>query len=188
MNLGWALRARWAVCSSTTLIDFRLDVQREFFCWDKRVMLPYQTNHSNGQKCLIDFVIWSEQFSCPECGAEINFLDEALDRDSKEVLSEFPCPECNAALTKKKMDRVFETSVDHSTGKPWRHIKYKPTEIHYKHSGKKFSKKPDGDDLKILSQVQSRAWPVNVPTNAFPISKMYHGSRIEVDPVVEAIF
>lgn len=139
----------------------------------------YETTHTNGQKCLIDFIIWSEQFSCPDCGGEINFLDEALDNDSNEVRAEFPCPDCNAILTKKRMERVFETTIDHSTGMPWKHIKYVPTEIHYKYSGSKYTKKPDATDLKILFNIQNRAWPKNVPTNEFPISAMYHGSRIE---------
>jgi DNA modification methylase len=138
----------------------------------------YETTHSNGNKCLIDFIIWSEQFSCSNCGAEINFLDEALDNDSNEVLAEFPCPDCNAILTKKRLERVFETTIDHATGKPWKHIKYKPTEIHYKYLGSKYTKKPDATDLKILSDIQARDWPKNVPTNEFPVSSMYHGSRI----------
>jgi hypothetical protein len=146
---------------------------------EKELGWMYETTHTNGQKSLIDFIIWSEQFSCPDCGAEINFLDEALDTDSNEVRAEFPCPDCNAILTKKRMERVFETTIDHSTGMPWKHIKYVPTEIHYKYSGSKYTKKPDDTDLKILFNIQARAWPKNVPTNEFPISTMYHGSRIE---------
>jgi len=139
----------------------------------------YETAHINGNKCLIDFVIWSEQFSCPDCGAEINFLDEALDNESNEVRAEFPCPDCNSILTKKRMERSFETTIDPATGQPWKHIKYQPTKIHYKYSGAKYTKKPDTDDLKVLSAIQRRYWPTNIPTNEFPISSMYHGSRIE---------
>lgn len=139
----------------------------------------YQTVHKNGEKCLIDFVIWSEQFSCPDCGAEINFLDEALDRKSEEVRSEFPCPKCSSVLTKKRMERVFETSIDHATGKPRKHIKYKPTEIHYRCAGKKYSKTLEHDDLKLLIDIEKGDWPDNIPVNEFPISDMYHGSRIE---------
>ena len=139
----------------------------------------YETTHANGDRCLIDFVIWSEQFSCPNCGAEINFLDEALDVESSEIRAEFPCPDCNSILTKKRMERVFETTIDHSTGQPWKHIKYLPIEIHYKYLGAKYTKKPDTEDLKVLSNIQNRIWPTNIPTNEFPISSMYHGSRIE---------
>ncbi len=139
----------------------------------------YQTSHRNGEKCLLDFVIWSEQFSCPDCGVEINFVDEALDRESKEVRSEFPCPECDTIQTKKRLERVFETTIDQVTGKPRKHIKYKPTEIHYKYAGKKFSKAPDHDDLNLLLDIEKRDWPNNIPVNEFPISEMYHGSRVE---------
>jgi DNA modification methylase len=139
----------------------------------------YQTTHSNGKKCIIDFVVWSEQFLCPDCGYEINFLDEAFCRETKEVLSEFPCPSCSSILTKKILGRVFETAIDHSVGDTRKHVKFKPSEIHYKFAGQKFTKSPDEDDLKILANIDCKDWPVNVPINEFPVSKMYHGSRIE---------
>ena len=146
---------------------------------EKELGWMYETTHINGNKCLIDFVIWSEQFSCPDCGAEISFLNEALDNESNEVRAEFPCPDCNSILTKKRMERVFETTIDPATGQPWKHIKYQPTEIHYKYSGAKYTKKPDDEDLKVISTIHRRDWPANIPTNEFPISSMYHGSRIE---------
>src|SRR5690606_29843111 len=60
-----------------------------------------------------------------------------------------------------------------------KHVKYKPTEIHYKFSGQKYSKVPDQYDLSLLQEISKRPCPLNIPTNEFPTSKMYHGSRIE---------
>lgn len=40
----------------------------------------YETVHSDGAtKGRIDYTVWSEVFSCPECAGIVNFLDEALE-------------------------------------------------------------------------------------------------------------
>jgi hypothetical protein len=138
----------------------------------------YQTRDDNGNECLIDFVVWSEKFSCPECGSEIDFFVEAMDAATKEIRSQFPCHHCGSIMTKRKLDRIFETTIDQVTGKPRKHIKYRPREIHYRCGGKKASKKPDRNDLQILKDVLSEELPEGIPTNEFPIQTMYHGSRI----------
>ena len=138
----------------------------------------YQTKHTDGRSCRIDFLIWTEVFSCPDCGAEVSFSDEALDEDSGDVRETFPCPSCKSLLTKRRMDRLFETVVDPATGQTWKHVRFKPSEIHYRVNGRKCQKTPDKDDLAILKKVDSLPWPKGVPTNRFPIEQMYHGSRI----------
>jgi hypothetical protein len=42
----------------------------------------YETKHTDGSKRRIDFTVWSEVFTCPECGGELAFMEEALDEDS----------------------------------------------------------------------------------------------------------
>ena len=40
----------------------------------------YETLHTDGKtKGRINYTVWSEVFSCPECSDEIVFLDEVLD-------------------------------------------------------------------------------------------------------------
>ena len=70
----------------------------------------------------IEFVVWSEIFTCPECAGTVNFLDEALEEDSKRVRDSFPCPHCGAELNKNRLERVLETRIDPASGKPWQQI------------------------------------------------------------------
>ncbi|MDY0341331.1 MAG: DNA methyltransferase, partial [Coriobacteriia bacterium] len=49
----------------------------------------------------VNYTVWSEIYTCPECGGEIVFLQEALDLDSKRVRDTFACPQCGVSLTKK---------------------------------------------------------------------------------------
>ncbi len=145
----------------------------------KEISWMYETKHIEHQKCRIDFTVWSEVFSCGDCNHEFSFIDEAFDPKTKSVKSEFKCPSCGAIQTKRKLNKVFETLHDHLTGKTYKKIKYKPYEIHYKFEGKKYSKKPDKDDLDILSRVELLDWKSNIPMNKFPTDRMYHGSRIK---------
>ncbi len=140
----------------------------------------YETLHKDGRtKGRIEYTVWSEMFTCPECAGEINFLDEALDADTQKVKETFSCPHCGAGLNKDKLDRVFESLIDPANGQPWKRAKYLPSVISYVVAGKRYEKHVDASDLALLSRIRELPLPKGLPTNRFPIEKMYHGSRIE---------
>ena len=139
----------------------------------------YETRHTDGSMRMIDYTVWSEVYTCPECGGEITFWEEALDDDTQKVRDEFPCPHCAASLTKRRMDRVFETTIDPKLGTIWKRVKFRPCLIQYRIGKVKFEKIPDDQDLAVLSKVEAMKWPDTVPENPWPIDKMYHGSRVE---------
>ena len=125
----------------------------------------YETTHTDGKtKGRIEYTVWSEVYTCPHCAGEVNFLDEALDDDTKRVRDEFPCPNCGAELTKKKLEKLFETTVDHVSGKVLKTGKRVPSLICYAVSGKRYEKKPDGFDLTVLGKIKSINFPANLPT------------------------
>ena len=62
---------------------------------EKEIGWMYETLHSDGKtKGRINFTVWSEVFTCPECAGEVNFVEEALDPTTKRVARCFPCPHC----------------------------------------------------------------------------------------------
>ena len=89
----------------------------------------YETRHSDGRMGRIEYTVWSQIFACPECGADINFMAEALDEATQRVADSFPCPRCGARLTKETMDRVFDTEPDPATSRPWQHVRFLPVLI-----------------------------------------------------------
>jgi DNA-directed RNA polymerase subunit RPC12/RpoP len=90
----------------------------------------YETLHTDGKtKGRIEYTVWSQIYTCPECAGEVNFVDQALDDESKRVKDSFPCPHCGAELTKQKMERLFVTEVDRATGKTLQTPKRKPSLI-----------------------------------------------------------
>lgn len=139
----------------------------------------YETMHSDGKsKGKIEYMVWSEIFTCPECAGEVNFLNEAYNADSQSVRSTFPCPHCGANLTKDNMDRVLESKLDPLNGESWRRVKFKPAIIVYEFAGQRLEKNPDKFDDDVLQRIEKLPLPATIPSDRFPIEQMYHGSRI----------
>jgi predicted RNA-binding Zn-ribbon protein involved in translation (DUF1610 family) len=139
----------------------------------------YETLHTDDQtKGRIEYTVWSEVFSCPNCAGEVVFLDEALDEETKRVRDTFSCPHCGANLTKDNLERVFETRIDPAGNNVWKRVMFRPSLISYVANGKKYEKKPDAQDLQLIERITQLPLPQEIPTNRFPVEQMYHGSRI----------
>ncbi len=111
----------------------------------------YETLHTDGKtKARINFTVWTELFSCPECAGEINFFAEAFDKETKGVRASFPCPHCTFSLTKKDaLQKSFESMLDPATQQPWQRIRLKPVRINYKVGDKTHEKDPTAKDLAL---------------------------------------
>jgi len=139
----------------------------------------YETTHTDGKTTgRINFTVWSQVFDCPQCGQEIVFLKEALDLKTKRVRETFPCPHCATTLNKDDLDRLMVTTLDLATGQPWQHIRMIPVLINYNVGKTRYEKEPDDGDRAVLKRIETQPLPQTVPTNAFPIKEMSHGSRL----------
>ena len=139
----------------------------------------YETLHADGRtKGKINYTVWSEVFSCPECAGEVVFLNEALDETTKRTRIEFPCPHCSVDLTKDSLQMSFETDVDPFTGGARRRIRLRPVLVNYRVGNTSHEKQPTKFDSSVLDRIDDLPLPSEVPTNAFPTDEMYHGSRL----------
>lgn len=138
----------------------------------------YQTTTDAGETTRVDFTVWSEVFSCPECAQEINFIAESLVKSTGQTLSEFPCPSCGVSLNKSNLERIFQTSADHGTGEIWRRVRMDPALVFYSAGGKRRHRKPTQADIALIARIAETPLPLEVPTARFPIETMAHGSRI----------
>ncbi len=144
------------------------DVERE-------IGWMYETLHSDGKtKGRIDFTVWSQIYSCPECAGDVNFTDEALDDDTKRVKDDFPCPHCGAELTKRRLDKLWVNEIDAATGKSLKVPKRAPALISYSVGKNRFEKKPDADDLARLQKIAELPLPTLLPTIEIPPMHMTH--------------
>jgi DNA modification methylase len=135
----------------------------------------YETLHTDGKtKGRIEYTLWSEVFTCPDCTGEVVFLDEALDMDTRRVKDAFPCPQCGCELTKQRLDRLYVTTLDRELNKPIQTPKRKPSLISYSLGGRRLEKAPDAFDLEILKRIDALPLPSTVPTTEIPPMHMTH--------------
>jgi hypothetical protein len=146
---------------------------------EKELGWMYETLHSDGKtNCRINFTVWSEVFTCPECSGEVNFVEEALDVESKRTLEFFPCPHCDAALSKDKLERTFVSSVDPANGKAHQQAKFEPAFINYSLGKTVFQKKLDAADILLIEKIRAMPLPAEVPTKEFPFDDMWEAPRL----------
>jgi DNA modification methylase len=132
----------------------------------------------------IDFTVWSEVFSCPECAGEIVFSDHALDEESQRVKDSFGCPHCGADLGKKDLELAFDTILDDATKSPKRRPRRKPVLIRFTSGSKKFTKEVDKSDLEALEKIARLSHPKNAPNVEFPDMQMMRVGRMKTTNVV----
>ena len=133
----------------------------------------YETLHSDGTtKGTINYTVWSDVFVCPSCSNEIIYWEAAVDAEAARVLDEFPCPQCNATLTKRHMDRAWATKFDGVIGQSIRQAKQIPVLINYTANGKRYEKKPDGEDLALIAKIDDMEIPF-----WFPADRMMEGGE-----------
>ena len=139
----------------------------------------YETLHTDGKtKGQINYTVWSECFSCPQCTREIVFVDVALGPLGKTQDS-FLCPSCSKVLNKRALNRRYETTPDIATGTPSKKILLKPVLINYTIGTTQYTKTPDQQDRFTLDRISALRLPIEAPDNPFPIDRMSHGSRLE---------
>ena len=142
---------------------------------DQELGWMYETLHTDGKtKGRINYTVWSEVFTCPECAGEVNFVAEALDEETKRVHDKFPCPHCTVELTKSRMERLYDTRFDAVIGGQIRTPRRTPALINYSVGANKYEKAPDAADLALLDKIASLPLPPEVPVQKLPYMHMTH--------------
>ncbi|MFH1985252.1 MAG: DNA methyltransferase [Pseudomonadota bacterium] len=135
----------------------------------------YETTHIDGRtKGQIQYTVWSEVFTCYECGEEVVFLERALDKETNRVNPNFTCAHCGIELTKRNMERRYTTIYDSDLERNIQRPIRRPVLIHYIVTGSKFSKIPDEEDLSILERISKLPLPHTVPKQLLPYMHMTH--------------
>ncbi|MFU1991972.1 DNA methyltransferase [Priestia megaterium] len=123
--------------------------------------LLYRNENAFGK---VNYVVWSEVYSCSNCTEEIVFSEAALDKD-KKAKEQFPCPKCNAEVKKKDLDKVKEYKYDYRLNKAIKHAKRIPVLINYSLGAKRYEKTPDELDIELMKKMDELVVPDWYPTN-----------------------
>ncbi|WP_455342676.1 DNA methyltransferase [Variovorax durovernensis] len=133
----------------------------------------YETSHvAGGSTGQINYLVWSDVFTCPECAGEVVFWDAAVDKDAGQVHDEFACPHCSAQLTKRGMERAWTTKFDLALRQAIRTAKHSPVMINYSVGTQRFEKVPDGKDLELIEKIAGKPLSPKIP-----IDRMIEGTE-----------
>ncbi|WP_075981268.1 DNA methyltransferase [Bacillus massilinigeriensis] len=132
----------------------------------------YETDHidDNAPNTMgtINYIIWSDVFLCSNCQSELVFYDVAVDENNGKVMDHFACPHCKVNLSKRNLDRVYESTFDSKVNKVVNLAKQVPVLINYTINKKRFNKKPDKRDLGLIEELNNRQSSYWYPTNLIP--------------------
>ncbi len=147
----------------------------EFLCDAKRLVESVTTEVGSlyeteigGKAGRIKYVVWSDCFSCAECGKEIVFWNEAVDEDAGTIASEFNCPECGCSVKKSSLERVYTTVYDGAVGVKTKKNKQVPVVIRCDQG----TRKGTDSDLRWIRKLEE-----SKPTRWFPINRMMNCSE-----------
>lgn len=132
----------------------------------------YETKHTDGRVGKINYAIWSDIFICPECAKEVIFWDVAVEPLADKVKDEFLCPHCSTHLTKRNMERAFNSSFDKDISEISKKAKIVPVLINYTIDGKRFDKVPDSFDFEIIKKIDDFESVQN-----YPVARMSEGKE-----------
>ena len=150
---------------------------------DAEIGWMYETFHTDGKtKGRINYTVWSEVFSCPECTGEVVFVEAALDEQTKRVMTEFPCPVCGASLSKQRLERLHISRYDQGIEQTIKVPKRVPVFINYNVGKNRYEKKPDAQDLATLREIEKLTLPPELPSAGLPYMHMTH-QRARMDSV-----
>jgi DNA modification methylase len=141
--------------------DVLAELEREY-AW------MYETNHINGKKGKINYIVWSEVLVCPNCSGELIYFDLAVKRGEGIVSEEFACNHCKSTLTKSSCDKKIETRFDIDVNEIVSIVKYVPVFINYIYDKKKYEKKPDSCDFEKLEKIDTIKNPNWFPKYEIP--------------------
>nr|WP_034748829.1 DNA methyltransferase [Halalkalibacter wakoensis] len=117
----------------------------------------------------INYVAWSEVFSCPNCSNEIIFWENCVDKENGKVYDKFKCSNCNSISSKRDLEKVYTSNYDEFLNKTIKQNKYVPVLINYSYGTTRYEKVPDQFDLILLEQIENVKFESNIPLNQIPI-------------------
>jgi len=131
----------------------------------KETLLPSDNEKTKGK---INHVIWSDNLVCPYCNNEYVYWNAAINLEEKILLNKYNCPICGAEITKDECERAKETFFDSAIGRKVTQTKQSPVLINYSIRNKRYEKKLDEHDLKLIDRIKSMEIPYWFPKNKIP--------------------
>ena len=123
---------------------------------EKELSWMYTTLDKKGNELRINYTVWSDVYVCPQCGKEIILWDRMVDMDNRIIKDLFNCPHCNMSLTKKTMQKHWESTYDTVLKQTCSKVKKVPVFFDaIDHNNKHIQKSVDSYDMEIFSKIEN---------------------------------
>jgi hypothetical protein len=133
----------------------------------------YRTNDERGHERQLDYMVWSQIFTCPACAGAVVFYDVAFNPRTGHVEDGFRCQSCGKELTKGALE-PRKVPIRTLAGNTTERLDLRPVAIQYRVGKSVFTKRPDDADLALLRKIAGLTLPGPVPTNELPFMHMTH--------------
>ncbi|WMW66937.1 DNA methyltransferase [Nitratidesulfovibrio liaohensis] len=115
----------------------------------------YKTKDENGKERTVNYFVWSDVFTCSNCGDDVIFFDRFVDQTTGEVVDESSCNSCGSKITKRSLSPKRTTIFDNVINEAVEVLKQVPVLITYFIGKKQHEKRPDSDDLSLIEKINS---------------------------------
>lgn len=162
------------------LRDFEQRYREAIRDFKQQASWMWTTLHSDGKTIgKINYVVWSEVYSCPECLEEFDYYTHAFKESPNMAVtysSEFNCPNCGVLCAKNpskeslahRLDRASKTFFDETRQGTIKIQKRVPVAINYSIGTRRFLKHIDASDIETISQIEKLPVGENIPTDRMP--------------------
>lgn len=133
----------------------------------------FETKHTDGKTGIINYVLWSDVYTCPICGNEIIYWNNAVDIKQGKIKDNFECPNCKASLKKSIISKQKETLFDNISSETLHATKRVPVLINYTINKKRYEKEPDSEDIENIERINE-----TVIKEWLPLDKTYEGDEL----------
>lgn len=134
-------------------IQFRQKAENILNQVEKELGWMFLSNY-NGRNCKIESAVWSDVFTCRNCGHQIVYWDESVREANKSIQDEFVCPHCGSSCSKNNMDKVIETVYDPIIKQTTTINKKVPVKYNISTPDGRYKKDVDESDIQNLTKIQ----------------------------------
>lgn len=170
--------------SVANVVDFEREAKRIISKVEDDCGWMYETWHPNYDapnkvKAKINYTIWSEVLSCPECAESLVYYDVFFDEKDNTMREEISCPNCTTMLSAGNAELVYENIFDKHANEIIEYPKRVPVKINYKIEKKAYNKRPDTFDLMLIEKSNSQNAPKYPPHTKLPDMQMMRVGRMK---------
>lgn len=132
----------------------------------------FQLILDDGKVASVNYVVWSEEQVCSNCGNNFIYWDAAIDIVNNVQKDTYCCPHCGANIRKKTSNKFFKTEYDEVLKKSISTCSFIPVFVNYSIGKNRYER-----ELTITERNEMISLISKMPINNAPLSKLPEGDK-----------